>query len=258
MTTIPKENPTFNTLWAAWSHFEPEIQKDIYYQVIDGLSSLPLLGVVEHLSGLPDRYKKHAWDVWVERADLSGYSLQEIVATQDTEPYHCVYQIIKFWLHQVDLSKYSLAQVNKTNAALRTKEDIITLWSRWVEQADLSHIGLEALIKQMRDLSPDIQAIILSAYKQRSGNWGTRYTLSEIADIGRKSSLPKYVVEMVSGYSNAEREVQPKFKADDRVYCYPLGGGIQVIHSVHKNDGAWWYWLVGGDKYYRDTDLRLV
>ena len=142
------ENPTFNTLWAAWTQFEQDAQKNVFGQAIDGLMSLPLTGVVEHLAGMPDRYKKFAWEVWAEKADLSGYSLQEIISAQDTEPYHCIYAIVKSWLRQVDLSKYGLAQIKKTSMALRAKEDVITLWTRWVEQADLSPIGLEALAKQ--------------------------------------------------------------------------------------------------------------
>lgn len=190
-------NPTFNTLWAAWTGFEPGIQKDIYGQAIEGIMSLPLTGVVEHLAGMPDKYKKFAWEVWAEKADLSGYSLQEIISAQDTEPYHCIYEIVKAWLRQVDLSKYGLVQVKKTSTSLRTKDDIIALWTRWTEQADLSSIGLEALIKQVSDLSPDVMVIVLGGYKRRSGNWQT-YSPSYKYDVSRRYHIPQYVVDRVN------------------------------------------------------------
>ena len=191
------ENPTFNTLWAAWTQFEPAIQKDVFGQVIDGLMTLPLTGVVEHLAGMPDKFKKFAWEVWAEKADLSGYSLQEIISAQDTEPYHCIYEIVKSWLRQVDLSKYGLAQIKKTSLSLRTSEDIKALWTRWTEQADLSHIGLEALIKQVSDMSPDVQVIVIGGYKRWSGNWH-RYSPSYKFDLSKRYHVPQYVIDRVN------------------------------------------------------------
>jgi hypothetical protein len=180
MSTQPTNgNPDYQTLWAAWEHFEPSKQIEIVKQVYLDVLGLPMAGVVEHLAGLREDVKRDIWREWAKRAELSGYTLQQIADLGESEPYHCVYAIIREWLARADLSKYSLAQIKKMSLLLRHKDDVQLLWSQWGKQADLT-------------FDPDLIIIVLAAHKRQLGGW-EKYGKAYCDRLSRQYHLTQYI-----------------------------------------------------------------
>ena len=183
-------NPPYSQFWQYFGNASQSRQAVLFKQIQTQVGNLPLEGVSEVLNGANQAIKDTVWAYWSGKTDLSGYTLQDIVSTLETEPYSCVYGVIKVWLSKVDLSKYSLAQVKKTVTLLRDKADILKVWQRWSGHADLSPIGWDELIKSVKDLSPDIQTVVILAYICRSGNW-------KLYSAEEKNRNNKYIPSLV-------------------------------------------------------------
>lgn len=128
------------------------------------LKSMPFYLVPEVLDGAPNGLKVKMWGDWAKDADISGYTVQSVLSYLSEEPPAILESILKQWIQQVDLKNYGIADVGKAAIALHSHDDVVYLWRRWAESADLRVYSLERFARAIKDQSPEVQGICMLGY----------------------------------------------------------------------------------------------
>ncbi len=247
--TQDEEVYPYASFWAAWRNTTEDNQKSTFAQVMNRVKELSMPAVVGVVDGAPMYVKQFIWAVWAKMADLSGLALTDILEAEATEPPSAMYSIIERWLAQVDLSKYDLAQIRKSTTMLRGK-DIGKLWQRWLSSADLSTVNLIELAKSIAGLSPDLQLMCLNGYALHCPNVNMYGRHEKEAAL---KYLARWAVYQCPLFQGAVPNHAPKFKVGHSVRVN--GAYWDRVQSVRLQNGAYYYWLRDGMRYYAETEL---
>jgi len=194
------DNTPWTVYWAWATSAGSELVKKTARAIEDSVSHAALEVVVERLSGAPIDVKESLWSLWARNADISGYTGFDIVGQLDNEPVNVKYSILAQWVQQVDLSKYGLPEVKVATRALNTYAERLTLWQRWVAQADLRVYDLEDFVKGIKEQNPTIKEICMVGYlRQNNCNVYPAKTLTRVLD-----SLPKNVSAVMREFAHAD------------------------------------------------------